>query len=219
MTDTHIPVETHPFPPYLPEGARVLIMGTFPPQPKRWAMEFYYPNRTNDFWRIIGLIIYGDKDYLYNPSTRSFDLPLIRQTLDRCGIALHDTGREIRRLKDNASDKFLEIVTPVPLFDLLARIPECHTIATTGEKAAGVIAQLTATEPPKMGAHVTMTAYPRSSPHQSAPPSHPQQSLRHQSLQLPLEIWRMPSTSRAYPLPLEQKAAYYATLLHAAGII
>ena len=33
-----------------------------------------------------------------------------------------------------------------------------------------------------------------------------------------LDIWRMPSTSRAYPLPLENKAAYYATLFNAAGI-
>ena len=39
-------LETHPFPPYLPPSAKVLIMGTFPPQPHRWAMEFYYPNRT-----------------------------------------------------------------------------------------------------------------------------------------------------------------------------
>lgn len=157
-------------------------------------MEFYYPNRTNDFWKIIGLLIYGDKDYLYDTATRTFRLQLIRETLDRCGIALHDTGREVIRLKDNASDKYLEIVTPVPLFDLLNEIPECHTIATTGEKAAGVIAQLTSTEPPRMGQSI------HDSTHN-------------------LDIWRMPSTSRAYPLPLEQKAAYYVTLFHSAGII
>lgn len=187
-------LETHPFPPYLPPSAKVLIMGTFPPQPHRWAMEFYYPNRTNDFWRIIGLLIYGDKDHLYDTSTRTFRLPLIRETLDRCGIALHDTGREVRRLKDNASDKYLEIVTPVPLFELLGKIPSCHTIATTGEKAAGVIADLTSTTPPAMGKSV------------------------HDAVN-GLDIWRMPSTSRAYPLPLEQKAAYYGTLLRSVGII
>lgn len=187
-------LETHPFPPYLPPGARVLIMGTFPPQPHRWAMEFYYPNRTNDFWRIIGLLIYGDKDKLYDTATRTFRLPLIRETLDRCGIALHDTGRTVRRLKDNASDKFLEIVTPVPLFDLLAQIPSCHTIATTGEKAAGVIADLTGTEPPRMGESVSDNIHD-------------------------LTLWRMPSTSRAYPLALEKKADYYARLFRSVGII
>ena len=175
-------LETHPFPPYLPPSAKVLIMGTFPPQPHRWAMEFYYPNRTNDFWRIIGLLIYGDKDHLYDTSTRTFRLTLIRETLDRCGIALHDTGREVRRLKDNASDKYLEIVTPVPLFELLGEIPSCHTIATTGEKAAGVIADLTSTTPPAMGKSVHDTVNG-------------------------LDIWRMPSTSRAYPLPLLRSVA------------
>ena len=175
-------LETHPFPPYLPPSAKVLIMGTFPPQPHRWAMEFYYPNRTNDFWRIIGLLIYGDKDHLYDTSTRTFRLTLIRETLDRCGIALHDTGREVRRLKDNASDKYLEIVTPVPLFELLGEIPSCHTMATTS------------TTPPAMGKSVHDTVNG-------------------------LDIWRMPSTSRAYPLPLEQKADYYATLLRSVAII
>ena len=125
-------IETHPFPPYLPSGAKVLIMGTFPPQPHRWAMEFYYPNRTNDFWKIMGLIFFNDPTYLYDTGSRSFRLDLIKDLLDDKGIALHDTGREIRRLRDNASDKYLEIVTPVPLFDLLARIPLCRTIATTG---------------------------------------------------------------------------------------
>lgn len=186
-------IETHPFPPYLPSGAKVLIMGTFPPQPHRWAMEFYYPNRTNDFWKIMGLIFFNDPTYLYDTRSRSFRLDLIKDLLDDKGIALHDTGREIRRLRDNASDKYLEIVTPVPLFDLLARIPLCRTIATTGEKAAGVIASITGTEIPKMGHMVTDTARN-------------------------LDIWRMPSTSRAYPLPLENKAAYYATLFNAAGI-
>ena len=197
MTDidpTKLPLETHPFPPYLPEGAKVLIMGTFPPQPKRWAMEFYYPNPTNDFWRIMGLIIYGDKDRLYDPATRSFNLPLIRSMLDRYGIALHDTGHTVRRLRDNASDKYLDIVTPVDLFGLLEHIPSCHTIATTGEKAAEVVASLTSTSAPRMG-----------------------QSVRDELHGL--DIWRMPSTSRAYPLALDRKAAYYETLFRAAGII
>ena len=33
-----IPIETHPFPPFVPIGARVLMLGTFPPKPHRWAM-------------------------------------------------------------------------------------------------------------------------------------------------------------------------------------
>ena len=47
-------VEKHPFQPFLPEGARILFLGSFPPQPHRWCMPFYYPNWINDFWRVTG---------------------------------------------------------------------------------------------------------------------------------------------------------------------
>lgn len=187
------PLEAHPFEPFLPIGGKVLIMGTFPPQPKRWAMEFYYPNRTNDFWFMMGLIFLGDKDALYDRKTRQFDLPGIKRLLEEKGIGLNDTGRTVRRLRDNASDKYLEIVDKVPLGELLVRMPRCHTVVTTGEKAAGVVAELTGTEAPKMGEMIRSADG--------------------------LEIWRMPSTSRAYPLALEKKAEYYACMFRHAGIL
>ncbi len=185
--------ETHPWPPFIPDGAKVLIMGTFPPGQHRWSMDFYYPNRTNDFWFMMGLIFFGDKDALYDREARLFDLEAIKRLLTERGIALNDTGRVVRRLKGNASDKFLEILEPVPLHDLLGRMPCCHTVATTGEKAAGVIASLTDTAIPKMGEKVTSADG--------------------------LDIWRMPSTSRAYPLRLEKKAEYYATLFRSCGVL
>lgn len=186
-------IERHPFPPFLPEGAKLLIMGTFPPGRHRWSMEFYYPNPINDFWRICGIIFMGDKNALYDPEKKIFREADCRKLMEENHIALHDTAREIRRLQGNASDKYLEIVKPVPLFDLLKEIPECHTIATTGEKAAGVIADLTGTPLPKMGEMVRSKSG--------------------------LEIWRMPSTSRAYPMKIEQKTEYYRKLFKSAGIL
>lgn len=191
--DKVIETEIHPFEPYIPKNARVLIMGTFPPQRKRWSMEFYYPNRTNDFWYMIALIFYGDRSALLKPDSKDFDLDKIKALLDKKGIALNDTGHKIRRLAGNASDKFLDIVEPVNLQDLLDRMPDCRTIATTGEKAAGVLAELTGTEAPKMGEMVTSPSG--------------------------LHLWRMPSTSRAYPLKLEKKADYYRRLFSDAGIL
>lgn len=190
---SNIELESHPWEPYIPAGAKVLVMGTFPPQPKRWSMNFYYPNRTNDFWYMMGLIFFGDRKALLDADGRGFDLDRIKHLLDERGIALNDTARKIRRLRGNASDKYLEIVEPVPLAELLARMPGCHHVATTGEKAAGVIAAITGTEIPKMGEMVTASDG--------------------------LHIWRMPSTSRAYPLKLEKKADYYTRLFRAAGVL
>ncbi len=181
-----IPLEIHPFEPWVPAGARVLIMGTFPPQPKRWSMEFYYPNRTNDFWYMMGLIFYGDRNALLKPGSKDYDLEKIKAMLTEHHIALSDTGYMVRRLAGNASDKFLEIVEPVDFHALRERMPDLHTVATTGEKAADTLAELTGTEAPKMGKYVDTSDG--------------------------LRIWRMPSTSRAYPLPLADKAAYYERL-------
>ncbi|MDE6009509.1 MAG: uracil-DNA glycosylase family protein [Muribaculaceae bacterium] len=185
--------EVHPWPPFIPPGAKILIMGTFPPQPKRWSMDFYYPNRTNDFWYMMGLIFLGDRYALCNEDSKSFNLPAIKRLLNEKGIALNDTARRVERLQGNASDKFLNILEPVPLKELLQQMPECRTLCTTGEKAAGVISGLTDTSVPKMGEMVKSADG--------------------------LSIWRMPSTSRAYPLKLEKKAEYYEKMFRECGIL
>ncbi len=194
MSDIDInEIEIHPWEPFIPSGAKVLVLGTFPPGAHRWSMDFYYPNRTNDFWFMMGLIFCGDRDAFYDRSKKQFNLDAIKALLADKKIALNDTGYKVRRLKGNASDKFLEIIEPVNLQALLERMPDCHTIATTGEKAAGVVAELTGTPIPKMGGHTDIS-----------------EGIR---------IWRMPSTSRAYPLPLDKKAEYYRLLFADAGII
>lgn len=186
-------IETHPWAPFIPPHARLLIMGTFPPGAHRWSMDFYYPNPTNDFWRIMGLIFLGDAQALYLPEKKKFDLDAVKSLMTEKRIALNDTARRVRRLAGNASDKFLEIVEPVPLHELLAVMPECRAVATTGQKAAEVIAELTSTPVPRMGEAVSDAEG--------------------------LSIWRMPSTSRAYPMRLAEKADYYARMMRAIGIL
>lgn len=106
-----IPLERHPWQPYLPANARVLMLGSFPPKPERWCMDFFYPNWINDMWRIMGLVFYGDKEHFtLLPARKGFDLDCIEAFLQEKGIALYDMATVVRRLKDNASDKFLDVV-------------------------------------------------------------------------------------------------------------
>ena len=186
MNDNQQPIERHPWPPYVTVGARYLFLGTFPPKPERWSMSFFYPNRINDFWRVMGIIFMDNRDALWNSQLRRFDLDAIKALLDREHIALWDTAMAVRRLKDNASDKFLEIVEPIDLAALLDAHPTITSVVTTGEKATGVIAAQAAIEVPPIGHPVSCTVG-----------SHG------------FTLWRMPSTSRAYPLPLEKKAEAY----------
>ena len=190
--------ERHPFEPFLPENACILFLGSFPPQPRRWSMSFYYPNWNNDFWRVLGLLFFGEKNYFAIPGQKRFDQKAIEDFCREQGIALYDTACEVRRLKDNASDKFLEVVTPTDIPVLLTRIPRCRTLVTTGQKATDVIVAAFGCAEPPVGGHVEITIGKTAALPSGVPRT--------------LTFWRMPSTSRAYPLPLEQKAAIYGRL-------
>lgn len=142
------------------------------------------------------MVFYDNPDRFWDGITKSFRLKDIKDFLTERGIAMNDTGAKVRRLQDNASDKYLEIVEPVDLKGLLELMPECRAVATTGEKAAGVIATLTGTAVPSPGECVE-TDY----------------CGRH------LVIWRMPSTSRAYPLAVTKKAEAYDKLFKSLKMI
>ena len=131
---TPVPTEEHPLQPFLPPHARLLMLGSFPPQKKRWCMDFYYPNFINDMWRIMGYIFHGDRNWFVDERAKCFKKAMIVEFLLDKGIALYDTASAVRRLQDNASDKFLEVVTPTDLPRLLGQIPHCTAIVTTGNE-------------------------------------------------------------------------------------
>ena len=203
-------VEKHPFEPFLPENARILFLGSFPPQPHRWCIPFYYPNWINDFWRIMGLIHFGNKDHFCIPGEKRFDESLIRAFCTAAGLAFYDTACEVRRLRDNASDAFLEVVTPTDIPSLLLQIPRCNTLVTTGQKATEVVAQTFSCPIPSMGGSVEIDIPVPDLPAGRDSNSHA--GLEPASHHREVHFWRMPSTSRAYPLPLEKKAAAYRQL-------
>lgn len=184
-----LPIENHPLEPFLPANARLLMMGSFPPQKKRWSMDFYYPNLNNDMWRIVGLLFFGSKDHFLNDNKKAFCRERIIDFLNEKGIALFDTASSIRRLQDNASDKFLEVVRPTDIAGLLRQLPACKAVVTTGQKATDTLRTQFEVEEPKVGDFSEFIFEGR-----------------------PMRLYRMPSSSRAYPLALEKKAAIYRVM-------
>lgn len=179
-------IEKHPLEPFLPAKAKLLMLGSFPPQKKRWSMEFYYPNLNNDMWRIFGILFFDDKDYFLNETRKAFCRERIIDFLNEKGIALFDTASSIRRLQDNASDKFLEVVEATDVTALLRQLPECKAIVTTGQKATDTLRQQFNVEKPKVGDYSEFIFEGRA-----------------------MRLYRMPSSSRAYPLALDKKATAY----------
>ena len=178
--------ELHPLEPFLPANARILMLGSFPPKRIRWSMDFFYPNLQNDMWRIVGYLAAGDKSHFLMPGGRKFDKERIEAFCRERGIALYDTAVEVIRLKDNASNNFLQVVREVDLAALLARIPHCRTLVTTGQKATDTLRAITGCGEPAVGESVAFEYAGRS-----------------------MRLWRMPSSSRAYPRPVEWKAGFY----------
>jgi G:T/U-mismatch repair DNA glycosylase len=165
-------------------------------------MDFFYPNWINDFWRIQGLNGFGDPRHFEKRGEKRFDLDRITEFCTSRGLAFFDTARKVCRLKGNASDEFLLILEPAPIISFLQSMPHCRTIVTTGGKASeeflNIIRELTSSEKatvisinklPAFGERVSLSISGRD-----------------------MEWRRMPSTSRAYPMPLQEKAAYYSKL-------
>ncbi len=102
----------------------------------------------------------------------------------------------MRRLNEIESDKFLEVVTPTDLKELLDEIPECRAIVTTGQKATDIIVSTFGCEEPAVGQYSRFNIGERE-----------------------MRFWRMPSSSRAYPLAIEKKAEHYKRMFEQENLI
>ena len=191
-------IESYPFDPVLPNGASVMMMGTFPPKEDKRAMQFHYPNFQNDMWRVYGLVFFNDAAHFQMPSEKAFDGCRIRDFLNRAGIASCPTVLKAAREHGNASDKFLKVVETVDLAAVLAQMPDCRYICTTGGKATEILLDIQGggIKMPKTGETVPFPFAGRD-----------------------LTLTRLPSTSRAYPLSLAKKAAAYRAFFEMAGLV
>lgn len=200
-------IERHPLLPFLPQNAQILVLGSFPPPKERWCMNFFYPNPQNDMWRIIGLAFFGDKENFVEKGAKtaalkeqrvksSFRYEEIVAFCKEKGIAIFDTAQAVIRLQGNASDEHLEIVEQTDIAALLQQLPSCHNLCCTGGKAAQTLAEVLHCAVPKVGEYINTDFAGRT-----------------------IRFWRMPSSSRAYPLSLDNKAASYRRMFEAIGLL
>jgi G:T/U-mismatch repair DNA glycosylase len=189
-------IEEHPLEPFLPSNATLLMLGSFPPQKKRWSMDFFYPNLQNDMWRIFGLIFFGDKEHFLLPHKKAFNKDYLIEFLNEKGIALYDTATTVHRLQDNASDKFLKVIEATDISLLLKQLPNCKAIVTTGQKATDILCEQLMTKEPAVGKKQAFLINDRQ-----------------------MYLYRMPSSSRAYPMTIEKKAAAYRFMLSELGLL
>lgn len=188
-----IAVESHPLEPFLPPEGRILMLGSFPPPRQRWSMNFFYPNKQNDMWRIMGLLFFGDKDRFVR-ADGGFDEDMVRGFCLERGIALFDTACQVRRLNNDASDKFLVVARRSDVGAMLAAMPHCAAVAVTGQKALDTLLPAVEGTAPSIGSFTEVAIDSRR-----------------------VRLYRMPSTSRAYPLAIDKKAEAYGAMFRNEG--
>lgn len=189
-------IEYHPLPFFLPDETQLIMLGSFPPKQERWSMNFFYPNFQNDMWRIFGLIFFQNKDHFLLGNKKAFDEIKIKKFLTYKRIGLGDTAKAIIRHKDNASDNFLEVVQVTDLNLILNETPQCRAIVTTGQKATDTLISFINTKEPKIGSFSEFKFEERQ-----------------------MRLYRMPSSSRAYPKSLAGKAEIYQKMFKQLGLI
>ncbi len=147
-------------------------------------------------WEIFGLVFFDDSQRLVDAEHKTFRKEDIKVLLEERGIAIFDTASTVRRLSGNASDKDLQIVEKTDIPALLSKIPQCHDIVCTGQKSFSVLTEDYGVPVPQMGTYNEFTIAER-----------------------PMRLWRMPSSSRAYPMPLAEKANYYRRMMKETGLL
>ena len=96
-------IETHPHKLFVPHGASVLILGTFPGKNNVQVAgrdEWFYSSKRNQFWTILSGV-YGEE---LKTNADKKDL------FTRKGIAIGDIFLKIRRKENNNSDTSLEVI-------------------------------------------------------------------------------------------------------------
>ena len=186
----------HPLEPFLPEGARLLMLGSFPPDRRRWSMDFFYPNFQNDMWRIFSLVFFGKLDAFIATSGKAFDKDSIAEFLKGRKIAMYDSAGEVVRARGTAADAHLIVKKANDIASMLMSLPKCSAVAATGRKAAENIAAQFSLKAPKTGSSVKFSCGGRE-----------------------FDFYVMPSSSRAYPMPILDKAKIYADMFSKLGML
>lgn len=143
------------------------------------------------------MIFFNDKKHFETEGEKRFNKEKIALFCQDKGFGFYDTAVKVCRHKDNASDNFLEILEPTNIKDLLDKMPSCHTIVTTGGKASEEFASIVGSDiVPQIGESLTVCIDSKSI------------------------LWfRVPSSSRAYPMSIDKKAEIYRSLFQKVNLL
>lgn len=119
--------ETLPWPEYIPPDCTKLLLGTFPTKKPNRSFEFFYPNRSNRFWKILSTIAHLPLVHFSNDEA----VKERKNILDRLRLGVCDTAHKILRQKESSLDGNLFPVEFTNVFAILERYERIQTVILT----------------------------------------------------------------------------------------
>lgn len=128
-------IEIHPWKYFLPTNSTKLIIGTFPSAIKNRSFDFFYPNKTNLFWKLLAKAANINLQYFAG-------LEAIRerkQILEKLRLGITDMGYEVIRHDGSSLDEKLRVIRYMDIFSILdqqAQITKLLFTSSSGPSSA-----------------------------------------------------------------------------------
>jgi G:T/U-mismatch repair DNA glycosylase len=130
MSDHYIE-ETHPeWYHDIPE-MKVLILGNFPPHKKRWDYEFYYPNKQNNFWKVLSAI--SGKPLKWMKGAEA--VAERKAIMEKLGVGVFNIARKVLRKGYSARDTDIQILEYNDVLEIIQKHLELKKIILAGFSA------------------------------------------------------------------------------------
>jgi G:T/U-mismatch repair DNA glycosylase len=124
-------IEIHPDWDFDIPEMKTLILGNFPPHKKRWDYEFFYPNKQNNFWRVLAAI--NGK-----PLKEISGWPAVKERkaiMKDLKTGVMNIAAKIKRKGHSARDTDIEIIEYNDVLNVILKHPELETIIIAGYSA------------------------------------------------------------------------------------
>lgn len=125
----------HPYPPFIPQGATKLIVGTLPPPRfsgygllKSNDVDFCYGSRDGQLWKILGIIF--QTSFLFENTQEAVNQR--KKFLSKNKIGICDIVASCQRTKIDASDLGMQNIILRDFFQYLEVFPSVETLLFTG---------------------------------------------------------------------------------------
>lgn len=131
MKEQSIHIEIHPNWYHSIPTMKVLILGSFPPHQNKHDYSFYYPNKQNNFWKILATIHKTDLIYFKGDEA----VHERKRLMEQMQVGVQNLGKKIERIGLSARDTDIAIVEFQNILSIIRKHKELKRILISGYSA------------------------------------------------------------------------------------